>query len=827
MAVCLWSPSLLGLALVTVLGFCDGQQVSSSCSSKQLALDNLKDTVYWPAPSNDSGLGPLSSFVQSFLGTVQPNPFPKDLLVEVIKDTTLITHKETTLKILQYEVGFLVCTAIGVLFIVLVPVVGYFFACCRCCGNCGGRMHQEQTKSIPCRRRCLYLATVVITAILLVGNICMFLSNAKFTVNFNQSPEVFNNTVDNLDTFVTTVPQQIDTVVNESSSAVNAVQKNLDDIGPLLGRRLQQVLNTSFQLALNTVLNISQELNGASFQVGRLNHTLQSLQSKQVELQNNFTSLIGQINSTLQKVNCTNCSNFLSQLEGLTFDLDFNGISQLNELQLVLKSAEQANLSSAANTGQDFLNSIPQKVTEQSNDMVNESKKQLQEIEKQISQVSKDIDLHNLTFISEDLQKVRKEAGQYFPDILKIDNYRWIAGLVLSSVVLLVVVCNILGLLLGPIGLKSRADPTQRSGMADCGGMFFMVGAGFSFLFSWLFMLVVLILFLAGGNIYTLVCRPWGNQELLQVIDTPGLIPNFQLSTILGVKSNLTFTKLYKDCHDNMSLWKTLHLSELIDLDSLLNVSTYTGQIEAAFDMDNITLPPVTLLGAAARSQLTNMSNMAKHIDFTNVTQKINYFYQADLNSKANSLEALAATVNDHGVKSELQNNAYDMRRLNNWTQTNITPLLVDLNSIVTNLSAFSSGIPGMVNNVVSEVDNAQTFINTNTSGVIKTESKAFLNCQIRYFETYADWAKTAITQDVGRCRPVADAVDAAEVVMCSYLVETMNGFWFSLGWCMAFLLPSIILSIKLAKFYRRMKYTDVYEDHIPMTDMPRAVVKR
>lgn len=37
------------------------------------------------------------------------------------------------------------------------------------------------------------------------------------------------------------------------------------------------------------------------------------------------------------------------------------------------------------------------------------------------------------------------------------------------------------------------------------------------------------------------------------------------------------------------------------------------------------------------------------------------------------------------------------------------------------------------------------------------------------------------------------------------------NAFWFSLGWCTVFLLPSIILAVRLAKFYRRMHIADVY----------------
>lgn len=42
-------------------------------------------------------------------------------------------------------------------------------------------------------------------------------------------------------------------------------------------------------------------------------------------------------------------------------------------------------------------------------------------------------------------------------------------------------------------------------------------GVGFSFIFSWLLMLVVLLTFLLGGNTYMLVCESWRSQQLFQV----------------------------------------------------------------------------------------------------------------------------------------------------------------------------------------------------------------------------------------------------------------------------------------------------------------------
>lgn len=70
-------------------------------------------------------------------------------------------------QILVHKVGFLVCIAIGILYIVLMPIVGFFLACCRCCGNCGGKMYQEQSSSIHCCRKTLYWCAFATTIIIL------------------------------------------------------------------------------------------------------------------------------------------------------------------------------------------------------------------------------------------------------------------------------------------------------------------------------------------------------------------------------------------------------------------------------------------------------------------------------------------------------------------------------------------------------------------------------------------------------------------------------------------------------------------------------------
>lgn len=149
-----------------------------------------------------------------------------------------------------------------------------------------------------------------------------------------------------------------------------------------------------------------------------------------------------------------------------------------------------------------------------------------------------------------------------------------------------------------------------------------------------------------------------------------------------------------------------------------------------------------------------------------------------------------------------------------------------NLNLTIESLRAIAEKINGTVGEVLSKVGVAQDFLNTNATQILKTESRKFLDCQLGYFIAYADYANLTITQQVGRCGPVAGAVDTVEMILCSHIVESLNAFWFSLGWCMIFFIPSIIFSVKLAKYYRKMKTSDVYDNLIIMNHIPRAQMK-
>ncbi|NXR79270.1 PRM1A protein, partial [Pycnonotus jocosus] len=365
-----------------------------------------------------------------------------------------------------------------------------------------------------------------------------------------------------------------------------------------------------------------------------------------------------------------------------------------------------------------------------------------------------------------------------------------------------------------PLGLKEGVLPTQRSSLSDAGGNFFMAGVGFSFIFSWLLMLLVMIIFVLGGNIYVFFCESWHNQQLFQLLDTPGLIPNFNLSELLGLKGDTAnFSEIYRQCQQNASLWQTLHLNQSVSLDELLNISQYTGDISTAFEKMNITLSPISLLSQSQKELLLKASQAGQPPNFTLTLEQLDQnVTQGSLLDLAGELEQLAEKV-DTDVKKDLEDNAREVRELEKELQASFSGPLQSLKENIHSVQSGAAQLEGQTTAALDKANKTQQFLEREMPNIIKNETWAFLEQLLDFFETYISWAKSRVTEDVARCKPIAQSLDNVELIGCDYIMDSVNVFWFSLGWCTLFLLPSIILAVRLAKFYRRMDIADVYRN--------------
>ncbi|XP_013909432.1 PREDICTED: prominin-1-A-like [Thamnophis sirtalis] len=805
-----------------------------------MPLQNLTQPVYHQPPSNSHGdLQGLFNMVNGYLRVVQPNSFPKDLLTYVINHQNFFNNQTVYKEILKYETGFLVCAVIGLLFIVLVPLVGLFFCCCRCCGHCGGQMYQKQNKHSACKRRTLFCFLLGITVVLLAGDICAYVSNQRISQGLEKGFVIFNNTVSNLDVYLNSLPQEINQIVKSSNVPFEEVNNSLSKIGDTLGSKIKEKLGERANKVLNITEELLQDIQSIDRELQKVNQTGARLQKMQEELNKNLTDLRNDINETLKTCG-SRCEKV--SVENLTPEANFSTIPDVNDKLNLISELNPSELNNTIIKARNVINEIPEKVSNQTKNEASEIQDLLNEVRKGINTISdKFHKMISLKEISAFMENIVKKANYYKPHVIKYDGYRWGVGVCLCCLLLVIIAFNVLGLLLGGLGLDSKGMqcPTNRGCLSNTGGNFFMASVGFSFIFSWLLMLLVLVLFLVGGNSYTLVCQPWANGIILQYLDTSGLIPQLNVKKLMNLNgSDVNLTSIYKNCEGNASLWNTFHLDEVISLNDTFNISKYTQDINSTLNKIEINIEPIELLNDEQKSRLRKLSSKdgPLNVDFNSTLEQLNQnLTKQDLNTLINNLEELA-NITDDGIRNDLRRHANELKNIQNWTNLKFLPEIEALKGSIQRLQKSTPQIPILINLTLSEIDDTNVFIKDQTEKIINYETNTFILNIVDYFSSYLTWIARSIIGEFGRCGPVAWALDSVNTVVCNYLVDSLNAFWFSLAWCTVFLLPSIIFAVRLAKFYRRMSVEDIYEDEImenfelsrqSMFKMPRPQLKK
>ncbi|XP_019720142.1 prominin-1-A-like [Hippocampus comes] len=730
---------LRAIAGFWILGGYLAAEQNAACNPQDMPSANYSDL-------SDKTTSFMANTVNGFLTVIQPKAFPEGLIEQAVRNMSILRSDKYIKQVLAYDIGFVVCAVIGLLYILVMPIVGSVLACCRFAGKCGAEVYLEQTRSILKERRNLYWSTAIITIFLLAGNICMFKSNWEFRARLDQSQIKLNNTFDNIKAFLRNLDKQFQHVGDQSSNMVDNVEKTIK--GPAL---------------LNHILPNAgvPDLDRLKVAVDDLTTLQNDLNNKMTDVKTNFNNLNNKITNELTPCITADCDNVRANLQSINLPSDFTNAGMENALTKVRKELE-------ASKSPDRLRDITNNL-----DTLN-----LNNIKTQISQkvndISKKLNMNQLLGRVENLQN----NIQLKRKVDRAESIRWGVCVSMCFVVLLVVLCNVLGLILGPLGLKPTQEPTERSNVANCGGIILITGASLSFLVSWLLMLAVTLLFLLGGNVHTLVCKPWSSGELLKF--APTVIPQLDLGKTLKLKGNFTLSSIYSECGKNKSLWSTLQLEQSYgsEINQYLKIDQHIKKI------DNININVPEIINAEFKTNLQNIQTDHLQIDTTQLDNTIENFRD----------EATAS--NDPFFSGVLKTAADDLTKIRTSIMMNINPKLQDAIKTI-----------NVIKDVGNTLENTQ---NALTSENIKANIKKFLQSQL---SPGLDCIGRMMKVEFGRCGPLAEVVDSAQTILCLYLVSSLNAFWFSLGWCVILFIPSIILSVRLAKHYRRMKYADITND--------------
>uniref|UniRef100_A0A672MF38 Prominin-1-A-like n=1 Tax=Sinocyclocheilus grahami TaxID=75366 RepID=A0A672MF38_SINGR len=766
----LWKTGLIFLCWGLTSGELQDRQSGATPAQRTLDFGFVPSGVYDTVAYYEPGaIGILFNMMHAFLYVVQPNPFPEDLVIRVAKDKFgAIQSEYQKVSVIYYEIGFVVCTALGLLFTVLLPLVGLLFCLCRCCDNCGGEMHQRQRKN-------LVLFLTMLFLIIRAGVLCAYAANQNLSSQLKSMRRLVKSNLKDLHTFANQTPAQIDYLISQYGTVKHHVLYDLENVGLLLGGRIHEELGKDVQPALDAALSMTGTMRDTKDALENVSLTLETLQEGTVKLQANLSLVRGSLSNALNDPVCTDarsseiCHNIRSTLPRLEIAANYSSLpdvtNQLDKVNEVLKTD---------------LSQIVEKVCfpQISHDMF----VLLDDIGSNITTFSKLFLVHSsLTNFTKMISHTHSQIEDIYPQVDQMDFYRWICCITLCCMVVLILAFNFLGLLCGILGFDRHATPTTRGCVSNTGGNLLMAGVGFSFLFSWVLMGVITALFLVGGNLEKLVCEPFQTRQLFKVLDTPNLVNSAWRNFIPGYLYNdpemdLTAYSLYSNCKDNRGIYSALHLDKIFNISAFFNTSVYSKDVSRKFEGLKVDLRDIILLESEGKQNLISFTETGiNEIDFAAYLEEVNKgVTRIHLVDFASQLDAQADQLSKGTLQTSLKGHANTIRQIH-----------------------IQQVIPLEQSMVIYPC-----FID---------ETEKYKQTIIGYFKQYIDWIRTSVSiLTVATCKPLSNIVDTAEILGCSFLLDSMNTFWFGLGCSTLFLLPSIILSVKLAKFYLTCHFSHV-----------------
>ncbi|XP_009325481.1 PREDICTED: prominin-2-like [Pygoscelis adeliae] len=295
--------------------------------------------------------------------------------------------------------------------------------------------------------------------------------------------------------------------------------------------------------------------------------------------------------------------------------------------------------------GNGTFNSIPELAVERMAQVIQDLRDEMARMTEKVQSIANSFPLPDYTRpVSEALVKAEDRSQPYLREVERFEQYRWIAGTVLCSIILLILACNVTGMALGAYGLSKREDPSDYECRGEAGAKFLLVGVGLAFLFSWLLILLVFATFLVGGNVQTLVCRNWVNQEIYKFIDTPGnLPPSMNLTRQLNLRRDSNLSAAYRECKSGAGLWEVLQLEGSYDLDEHLKTPKYTADFQKRLGDFTARLGDVRLLRSEGRQDLETFARSGMdEVDYRRFQEEMKHpVVQTSLPGLARSLEGL------------------------------------------------------------------------------------------------------------------------------------------------------------------------------------------
>jgi hypothetical protein len=271
-------------------------------------------------------------------------------------------------------------------------------------------------------------------------------------------------------------------------------------------------------------------------------------------------------------------------------------------------------------------------------------------------------------------------------------------------------------------------------------------------------------------------------------------------------------------CANDSGIYSTLNL------DSVYNL---TGQFDAAKTAIksamndlvggiNPNLENVNVIDPAVFAELASAKVFASSFNFSTFTAALNQpIVSTNISNFTTQLKNSASQIPN--LNDTARETIFNESDALSWVaESTIASMLAtsrNLSLVIYRLeeavgSNGSQLLSNQIQNLIDSLNQTQQTIRTNGSAIIIQFAGEFAQDLDSSIVQFADSLLYGLRYGIGRCRTVYDAVNLASHSVCQNFLNPYNGFWFSIGWCLFFCVPSIIICVKLVSLYR---HTDDY----------------
>ncbi|XP_069139436.1 prominin-1-A-like [Argopecten irradians] len=692
---------------------------------------------------DDAGMGPLFDFARSFVDTSLSAGFPTQLIKDMVNGN-LVFDMDMIKQVLLDYIGYAIAVVLGFLFVLFFPLIGCCFCCCRnCCRACCDRPKTADPKA-SCKRKVYGTIFFVIVTFTIVGNACVYVSNESISTALDKVTGTVTLNLDDFDLFLNSSEDQIEQIRINFGLTTTEINKLLD--------------STQFSQTLSEYA-VSSLTGGA----------VQRLQDSAESAKQNVDGIQAELGKS---------SAAVSRLQTVP------GVTGLAIPTMALPTIDTSILTDVTS---DLNNAVTQ-ATHSLATKLDDAKAEVTQMQNQVDSVVDGMKTTIEDAKKSDLDGIKDMVTDTVDTIKPYDKYRWIAGVAIGGVISLIVGLQFFGLTFGVIGSCGSSSDDSKGCMSNSGGRMIIASIVFIFWFSWLLMLLTTLLFAVGALAEKFMCEPLKDPQLTDIESV--------LNDLVDIKSMLQYQHdppslgtILSSCKDNKAIYTALQMDKmgnLVDFPALeQQINSAKTQMKTQLDQVLTSLSggsfgSVNLSPVSVGTKLDATKNDIEHLDVDGIDQQV-----TDLKNKMDALNKLPG-----------------LSPTNKQDITTISTSMDVIKQRLGPLRQLKSSIGPLVTDVKQQLATATTQIQG--AGEMKKLTDKFISSTFDVVDVFYNSTKNAIYHDLGKCGPIWNLYSSIVIVsVCQYTVDALNGFWFSLGWCIFFLVPSIVFGIKLSNHFR------------------------